>query len=40
MMDSHIYIYEKELEKLEPGTSTDPIFFLDGARVYRPLSLT
>lgn len=40
MLDSHVYIYEKELEKLEAGESTDPIFFLDGARVYKPHPLS
>ena len=39
LMDSHLFIYEKELEKMQPGEITDSNYFLDGAKVYRPKPL-
>ncbi len=36
MMDSHLYIYEKEYERVPPGSLSDSKAFLDNAKVYHP----
>ncbi len=39
LMDSHVYIFERELEKLEPGETGDAVYSLDGAKVYKPKTI-
>ncbi len=36
MIDSRMYIYEKETGKVEPGQMTDRIFALENSSIYRP----
>ena len=39
LMDSHVYIFERELEKLAPGETGDSLYSLDGVKVYKPKAL-
>ncbi len=37
MIDSRMYIFEKELGKIEPGQMTDRVFALENSSLYKPL---
>lgn len=36
MIDSRMYIYEKEMGKVEPGQMTDRVFALENSSIYKP----
>lgn len=36
MMDSRMYIFEKEMGKVEPGQMTDRVFALENSSIYKP----
>ncbi len=38
MIDSRMYIFEKETDKIEPGQMTERVFALENSSIYRPLN--